>query len=60
MHGIKVSELIKVLEKLPKSKKVFMSSDAEGNNFANIGAINADDKIIIYPEHEFLDYEELK
>ena len=63
-NSITVKELIKQLEDFPEGAEVFMSSDTEGNSYSTIGSESFDygalDKaVIIYPERERLDYDEV-
>lgn len=64
MNSITVKELIKQLQDYPEDAEVFMSSDTEGNGYSTIGGESFDygalDKaVIIYPERERLDYDEV-
>ena len=55
---MKVKELILKLNELNQDSEIVMSSDAEGNNYANIEKISEDaEVIIIYPKHEDLENE---
>lgn len=54
---MKVKELIKELNTIKdKNKRIVLSSDAEGNNYAFIDRLlERDTELILYPEHENLD-----
>ena len=57
-----VAELICKLDELPQNLTIYLSSDAEGNNFANLGDVESDlsnQQVIFWPDHERLDYPEL-
>ena len=58
MKTFTVEQLVKHLKEFGTSKKVYLSSDAEGNSFGTIqiGSIeNGEGYIIIYPFNEFVE-----
>jgi len=67
MKTLNIAELIQALQSIKSqvgNVPIFLSSDSEGNSYATITkdsfAFGQDDIAVIYPNHDHLEYEEIR